>query len=206
MGLSYIGLRSLLVSRWREWIAARHFVSVCRPKHSSSQRQGERQDPVKGGVPHCHCCTMSPHSTPLLASRLSPLSFFSDCFQIIIFGFRYLLPFLSSRVERPTPDYTEPAVPRPPIFHLPPSLTPHDMRCHLQECTTPTLTPHYATNLVLTPKILIAKGSKIQCRDATRPRDKKLGFPAKKLTLNSRPHRPAQTSRPKNFQTLPKTP
>lgn len=76
MGLSYIRLRSLLVSRGREWIAARHCeCTVGTPKHSSSQRQGERQDPVKGGVPHCHCCTMSPHSTPLLAH--SPRSTFA---------------------------------------------------------------------------------------------------------------------------------
>lgn len=91
MRLSYIGrkLRSLLVSRGREWIAARHCVSVCRPKHSSSQRQGDRQDPVKGDVPHCHCCTMSPHSTLSLHFATSVLLFFPNPLLIAV-----VLPFL----------------------------------------------------------------------------------------------------------------
>ena len=73
-GLSYIRRKwwsLLLVSRGREWIAPRHVVSVRGQLDNSSRRQGERQDPVKGGVPRHHCCTMSPHSTPLCASLVT---------------------------------------------------------------------------------------------------------------------------------------
>lgn len=147
MGLSYIGLRSLLVSRGREWIAARHFVSVCSwPKlHSSSQRQGDRQDPVKGGVPHCHCCTMSPHSTQLLP--LASLSTFASF--LILYKFKLnsncfpplLLPMiLSSDVPNPS---APPIMFSPNFSRLLPQI-PSQLNLHVIRC--PHLRPHFPTN------------------------------------------------------------